>query len=175
MWRFSDPEMEEFYQRFGVCPIFLLVDDEERVCECTDCQHHVFYEEIPWANINTEHTRLMRNCVTFGVLNVGELVLEDIAAIYDIARERVRQIIEKILFGRKGIGKKIKNVAFLRNEFNITPKEISHFDREHEGWLAKEKAKNTYTLKLKALKRREQGCRTRSSRNNSGQIPRLNP
>jgi len=163
MWRSTDPEMDEFYQHLGVCPIFLLVNDEERVCQCTDCRHHVFYwdgKKKPWAHNETEHTRLMRNCVTFGIENVGGLALEDISAIYGIARERVRQIIEKLFFGPRGLGKYIINRPVLVSRLNVTAGGLANFHREFNALADHTKAKNDYSQKyyIASLKGREEEC-----------------
>lgn len=176
MWRFTDPDLEQLHKVCRMCPIFLLLDEEQRVCELTNCSHHIFFEGIKKLNpSDTEHTRLMRNCVTHGVSNVGEMTLEEIAAIYNMSRERVRQIIDKLLFGRKGIGMRIQNTPALRSEFNVTAKKMANFKIEADRVEGQRKTKDDYTVQCRSEKRRVKKCLTRRSRITSGQIRRLNP
>lgn len=175
-----EPEIQEFYQRFKVCPIFLLCDAEQRTCEVTNCRNNLYYDDpqrrIRWKRQDTEHSRLMRNCVPFGVCNLlRDMTLEEIGALWSLSREMVRQVIDKVLFGRKGLGNYIKNRPDLRTEFSVTARQLARFEPEAERVENYRKMKDAQTIQYRSLQRREARCRTRQSRIHSGQTQRLNP
>jgi hypothetical protein len=121
----------------STCPIFRYLAalnkefgsdfNEPLVCEFYDCSSNVFWEALHYERHDTEHSRAMLNCVDYGIEILGGMTMEDIAAMYGLSRQRVDQMLTKILFGRLGIGRRITNDPRLRTVFGVTREDIDHF------------------------------------------------
>lgn len=74
------------------------------VCENYDCENNIFYKGLRWERHETPITKLMRNC-DLACRSIGGLKLDEIGKIYNLTRERCRQISES---GMVKIGKSFR-------------------------------------------------------------------
>jgi hypothetical protein len=170
----------------STCPVFRYIAalneefgsdfDEPLVCEFYDCPPNVFWEELHWKRHETEHSRAMLNCVNYGIEILGGMTMEDIAALYQTSRQRIEQILTKVLFGRLGIGRHIANDPTLRTIFGVTQEDIDHFQPIFDGVERLRVKKQEDGAQRRSERRRSQSpCHTRPSKITSGRIQRLQP
>src|SRR4030043_495703 len=76
------------------CPELLRLQSNGAVCEKVDCPHNLFFVGLRFKRVDTHRSRQFKNC---SCLVREDLTLEEIAAMYGVTRERIRQIEEKAL------------------------------------------------------------------------------
>lgn len=74
----------------------LLSESDGLVCESTGCEHNVFFTKLGFKRIDTEKSRSIKNCLC-ALTDGDRFTLEEIAEMYGVTRERIRQIEEKAI------------------------------------------------------------------------------
>jgi hypothetical protein len=154
----------------SVCPVFRLIDKLngkfklDLICEFYECPGNVFDKKLNWKRQHTKYSRAMLNCIYFGSEAVGSMNTEDIAKLYGISRQRVEQILDSILFGRKGLGRYIINNPSLRKYLDIKKEQLEHFNAHFDRVEGARQQKE-----IRSSLRRKKKC-IASSMRHSGRI-----